>query len=119
MRMDSQVLHPAKKMVGRAFTVQFMPTRPDLDAVLNAKASAGSALYNQTALDMLQPGDVLVVDLFGKVEGRHDRRRQSLLLHDEDRPRPPGWWWTAAFAIWKASPRWICPHTSAKRTPVS
>src|SRR5580704_925724 len=66
-----QVLHPGKKMVGRAFTVQFMPARPDLDAVMNAKAQAAGIprLYNQAALDMLQPGDVLVVDLFGKVEG--------------------------------------------------
>src|SRR5260221_11805883 len=26
-----QVLHPGKTLVGRAFTVQFMPVRPDLD----------------------------------------------------------------------------------------
>jgi 4-hydroxy-4-methyl-2-oxoglutarate aldolase len=57
-----QVLYPKKKMVGRAFTVQFLPARPDLDAVVNA----GGRVYNQTAIDMLQPGDVLVVDLFGK-----------------------------------------------------
>ena len=56
------VLHPAKKLVGRAFTVQFMPSRPDLDAVVNAK----ERIYNQVAIDMIQPGDVLVVDLFGK-----------------------------------------------------
>src|ERR1700724_390810 len=31
---DFQVLHPGKKMVGRAVTVQFMPTRPDLDSVV-------------------------------------------------------------------------------------
>jgi regulator of RNase E activity RraA len=49
-------------MVGRAFTVQFMPARPDLDAVVNAKGR----ITNQTAIDMVQPGDVLVVDLFGK-----------------------------------------------------
>src|ERR1700723_594440 len=57
-----QVLHPGKKMVGRAFTVQFMPARPDLDAAMNAKAQAAGIprLYNQAALDMLQPGDVLV-----------------------------------------------------------
>jgi len=66
-----QVLHPGKKMVGRAFTVQFMPVRPDIDDVLNANAKkAGIArLGNQYAIDMLQPGDVLVVDLFGKKEG--------------------------------------------------
>jgi 4-hydroxy-4-methyl-2-oxoglutarate aldolase len=66
-----QVLHPDKKLVGRAFTVQFMPLRPDLDGVINANAqSAGLArMYNQVPIDMLQPGDVLVVDLFGQKEG--------------------------------------------------
>jgi regulator of RNase E activity RraA len=57
-----QVLHPDKKMVGRAFTVQFMPARPDLDTVVNAKGR----VFNQSAIDMVQPGDVLVIDLFGK-----------------------------------------------------
>jgi regulator of RNase E activity RraA len=66
-----QVLHPGTKMVGRAFTVQFMPARPDIDAVLTGKAKTQgiSRWNNQTAIDMLQPGDVLVVDLFGKAEG--------------------------------------------------
>jgi regulator of RNase E activity RraA len=62
------VLYPGKTMVGRAFTVQFMPTRADVEEVAKAKAKANgiSKLSNQTAIDMLQPGDVLVVDLFGK-----------------------------------------------------
>jgi regulator of RNase E activity RraA len=66
-----QVLHPGRKMVGRAFTVQFMPARPDVESVMNAKAreKGGRGLNNQTAIDMLQPGDVLVVDLFGKKDG--------------------------------------------------
>jgi len=66
-----QVLHPAKRLVGRAFTVQFMPLRPDLDSVINAKAQAAGLgrMYNQVAIDMLQPGDVLVVDLFGQGDG--------------------------------------------------
>lgn len=66
------VLHPNLKMVGRAFTVQFMPARPEIDGYGNAKAQAaglGNRIYNQTAIDMLQPGDVLVVDLFGKTDG--------------------------------------------------
>jgi regulator of RNase E activity RraA len=65
-----QVLHPNKKLVGRAFTVQFMPLRPDLEAVAqaNAQKSGINRLYNQVAIDMLQPGDVLVVDLFGMKE---------------------------------------------------
>ena len=63
-----QILHPGKTMVGRAFTVQFMPERSDVDDVAKAKAKARGIpeLTNQTAIDMLQPGDVLVVDLFGK-----------------------------------------------------
>jgi 4-hydroxy-4-methyl-2-oxoglutarate aldolase len=63
-----QILHPGTIMVGRAFTVQFMPLRGDVDGVAQAKAKARGLphLHNQTAIDMLQPGDVLVVDLFGK-----------------------------------------------------
>jgi 4-hydroxy-4-methyl-2-oxoglutarate aldolase len=66
-----QVLHPGKKLVGRAFTVQFMPVRPDIDSDLNSQAKARGVerLNNQFAIDMLQPGDVLVVDLFGKADG--------------------------------------------------
>ncbi|MGA2272398.1 MAG: dimethylmenaquinone methyltransferase [Bryobacteraceae bacterium] len=66
-----QILHPSKKMVGRALTLAFMPARPDLDAVVYAKAHAKGIdhLGNQTVIDMLQPGDVLVVDLYGKKEG--------------------------------------------------
>jgi 4-hydroxy-4-methyl-2-oxoglutarate aldolase len=63
-----QVLHPGKTMVGRAFTVQFMPLRADVYDIAQAKAKEHGLkrLMNQTAIDMLQPGDVLVVDLFGK-----------------------------------------------------
>lgn len=63
-----QVLYPGKTMVGRAFTVQFMPLRGDIDEVSQNKARDRGlpGLTNQTAIDMLQPGDVLVVDLFGK-----------------------------------------------------
>src|SRR5215470_12993513 len=59
-----RILRPDKPMVGRAFTVQFMPVRPDLQRVADAKAKERGIghLHNQTAIDMLQPGDVLVVD---------------------------------------------------------
>ncbi|MBZ5581228.1 MAG: dimethylmenaquinone methyltransferase [Acidobacteriia bacterium] len=68
---DWEVLHPGKKMVGRVFTMQFMPSRPDLDAVVTAKAreKGVNSINNQYVIDMLQPGDVLVVDLLGKKEG--------------------------------------------------
>lgn len=63
-----QILHPGKPMVGRAFTVQFMPLRPDIDEIAKTRAKEHGIprLTNQTAIDMLQPGDVLVVDIFGK-----------------------------------------------------
>jgi len=66
-----RILHPDKPMVGRAFTVQFMPQRPDLEHIANSKAKELGLphLTNQTAIDMLQPGDVLVVDIFGKKVG--------------------------------------------------
>src|SRR5215472_9208518 len=62
------VLYPGKTMVGRAFTVQFMPLRSDVEDVAKAKAKDRGIpkLTNQTAIDLLQAGDVLVVDLFGK-----------------------------------------------------
>lgn len=62
------VLHPGKTMVGRVFTMQFMPVRGDVESVAEKKAKERGIprLTNQTAIDMLQPGDVLVVDLFGK-----------------------------------------------------
>ena len=67
-----QVLHPGVTMAGRAFTVQFMPARADLNkfATDNARAAGITTQFNnQAAIDMLQPGDVLVVDLGGKIDG--------------------------------------------------
>jgi 4-hydroxy-4-methyl-2-oxoglutarate aldolase len=63
-----QLAHAGKTLVGRAFTVQFMPLRADVDEIAQAKAKTHGIerLMNQTAIDMLQPGDVLVVDLFDK-----------------------------------------------------
>jgi len=67
-----QVLQPGKKLVGRALTVQFMPMRPDLRDPMTAEAKAAGVdriAAHQRVIDSLQPGDVLVVDLFGKIEG--------------------------------------------------
>jgi len=68
---DWKILNPGKKLVGRAFTVQFMPTRPDVAEGMQAEAEQKGLgrLRNQTVIDMLQPGDVIVVDLFGKIDG--------------------------------------------------
>lgn len=62
-----RVLQPEQKMVGRVFTVQFMPLRGDIAEVdeADAKARGTSPARNQTAIDRLQPGDVIVADVFG------------------------------------------------------
>jgi len=62
-----QVLRPERILVGRAFTLQYMPARPDVTEVdeATAKGKGEQPLRNQTAIDMLQPNDVIVVDLFG------------------------------------------------------
>ena len=65
-----RILHPEKKLIGRAVTAQFLPFRPDVEEVLDSKAKArGGRNNNQYVIDMLGPGDVIVVDLFGKEEG--------------------------------------------------
>jgi 4-hydroxy-4-methyl-2-oxoglutarate aldolase len=62
------VVSPGKNMVGRAMTLQLMPLRPDV-ADVDQKAwrekHGGGRLSHQTALDMLQKGDVFVADAFG------------------------------------------------------
>lgn len=57
-------------LVGRAVTAAFVPLRPDLNEVVQGiGASEGrSGGQNTWVIDSLGPGDVLVVDLFGKVE---------------------------------------------------
>lgn len=66
-----KTLIPGKKLYGRAFTVQFLPSRPDLVAGMQAEAERNNfaGLRNMTTIDMLQKNDLVVVDLFGKVEG--------------------------------------------------
>ncbi|MGO9968680.1 MAG: RraA family protein [Bryobacteraceae bacterium] len=65
-----QVLHPEKKLIGRAVTLQLMPLRPDiadLDAAEWKAQGHQRPRDHQNALDLLQPGDVIVVDVFGSV----------------------------------------------------
>lgn len=66
-----QIVHPERKLIGRAVTAVFMPIRPDLDEIIEEDAAARNQTSNdsQRVIDELRPGDVLVVDLFGKIEG--------------------------------------------------
>lgn len=63
-------LHPDRVLVGRAVTVRMVPYRPDFDAVVQAEGERDgrSGGQNTWVIDTLRPGDVLVVDLFGKIE---------------------------------------------------
>jgi 4-hydroxy-4-methyl-2-oxoglutarate aldolase len=68
-----QILHPGKKLVGRAITAQYLPVRPDLEKVLQAEAKASGmpASTNQKVIDLLQLNDVPVVDLMGAAPGNN------------------------------------------------
>ena len=66
-----QIMHPEKKLVGRAVTLQFMPARADIQKPSdpNTGSSGPRIAPHQRFIDQLRPGDVPVVDLFGKIEG--------------------------------------------------
>jgi regulator of RNase E activity RraA len=60
-----------ERMVGRVVTAQFMPVRPDMNEMINSKGAAEGRVskgQNSWVIDTLQPGDVLVVDMFGKIK---------------------------------------------------
>ena len=63
-------LHPDRVLVGRAVTVRMVPYRPDFHDVVQAEGERDgrSGGQNTWVIDTLRPGDVLVVDLFGKIE---------------------------------------------------
>jgi len=70
---EFKILHPGRKLVGRAVTAQYLPLRPDLAEVVDAEATAkGFARgINQRVIDQLRPNDVPVVDLMGASPGHN------------------------------------------------
>ena len=65
-----QVLHSdSRKLIGRAVTATFAPTRPDLhDTLFTLGASEGrKGNYNQWVIDSLTEGDVAVIDMYDKI----------------------------------------------------
>lgn len=68
---DWKILDPDKKLAGRALTAMFMPERPDLHSLIMSgiKEKGFPRGGHQYVLDLLQPGDVLVVDAFGATPG--------------------------------------------------
>jgi regulator of RNase E activity RraA len=62
---------PGRRLVGRVVTAVFMPLRPDLNAMINKNGAAEGRIgrgQNSWVIDTLQPNDVLVVDLYGKID---------------------------------------------------
>jgi regulator of RNase E activity RraA len=67
---DWMNLHPDRILVGRAVTAVFMPQRPDLHAVVEEQGKADGRIgaQNSWVIDTLVENDVIVVDMFGKIE---------------------------------------------------
>ena len=61
--------HPDEVLVGRALTAMYMPRRPVLRQVMEAKGEQAGCVGDQISwpIDMLVPGDVYVADVFGKI----------------------------------------------------
>lgn len=62
--------HPDKILVGRALTAAMVPHRPDLHELVQETGEREGQIGGQNSwvIDALQPGDVMVIDLFGKVK---------------------------------------------------
>jgi len=68
-----RILHPGQKLVGRALTAQYLPLRPDLEKILAAEAEARgeTSRTNNKVIDILEPGDVPVIDLMAAKPGNN------------------------------------------------
>lgn len=65
-----QALHDdGRKLVGRAVTCNFCPTRPDLHELMLQKGSEEGRRgnYNQWVIDSLMERDVVVADMYDKI----------------------------------------------------
>lgn len=66
-----QSAFPDRVTVGRVVTAQFVPKRADLDAAVLRFGESREGFFgdqeNAWVVDMLQPGDIMVADIFGKV----------------------------------------------------
>ncbi len=66
---DLKRLHEKDKMVGRAVTCTFVPTRPDLLQVVKdyGKRMGWTGNCNQWVVDSLETSDVIVADMYDKI----------------------------------------------------
>lgn len=62
---------PGDRLIGRAVTAQFMPMRPDVNAMINDHGKQEGRVgrgQNSWVIATLVKGDVMVVDLYGKIK---------------------------------------------------
>ena len=64
-----KVINEGPRLAGRVVTAVFMPVRPDVNALIDehGKAEGRIGAQNSWVIDTLQPGDILVVDMYGKI----------------------------------------------------
>ena len=62
--------HPDRILVGRAVTAMMLPYRPDLHEVIESTGQAEGRIGGQNSwvIDTLESGDVMVVDMHGKIK---------------------------------------------------
>lgn len=67
---DWTMMHTDKVLVGRAVTCRWVPKRPDVNDSIERQGEKDKRVGGQNSwvIDELKDGDVLVVDLFGKVK---------------------------------------------------
>lgn len=65
-----KLLHnDGRKLIGRAVTASYCPTRPDLNETVMeiGRAEGRTGTYNQWVVDSLVEGDVCVIDMYDKI----------------------------------------------------
>ena len=75
------------RLVGRVVTAVFMPVRPDVNAVINQTAKNEGRVsegQNSWVIDTLVPGDVLVVDLYGKYNFMGDNLATAIFANSNN-----------------------------------
>lgn len=62
--------HPDRILVGRAVTAMMVPHRPDLHDLVEETGQVEGRIGGQNSwvIDTLLPGDVMIIDLFGKIK---------------------------------------------------
>ncbi len=67
---DWKIMRPEQPMAGRALTVTYMPSRPDMENAIKeqGKKEKRSGASNSWPIDMLAEGDIYIADGFGKIQ---------------------------------------------------